>query len=54
MAMGHGLDLSGGMAADDDGRLTVAVSGAIDLVALARRAIAVLRRHASKRGKDAA
>jgi hypothetical protein len=44
MATGHGLSLGGGVAADEDGRLVVAVSGAIDLIALARRAIAVLAR----------
>jgi hypothetical protein len=43
MAMGHGVSLAGGGAEADDGRHVTAVRGAIDLVALARRAIAVLR-----------
>jgi hypothetical protein len=33
MALGHGLSL-GGMAQDEDGRMALAVSSAIDLVAL--------------------
>ena len=42
LAMGRGLQLGGSATCWDDGRQTVAVSGVLDLIALARRMLAAV------------
>jgi hypothetical protein len=43
LAMGRGLHLGGSATCPDDGRHVIAVSGALDLIALARRMLRAVR-----------
>jgi hypothetical protein len=44
LAMGRGLQLGGSATCPDDGRHVIAVSGALDLIALARRMLRAVPR----------